>query len=69
MAAGGPGWPKGTKKVVKHVTTDPHKLDQIADVLEIPKSERRGLWAAELHMREPENGKKSKKGKKGKKGK
>jgi hypothetical protein len=41
--------PKGTHRIVRHVTRDKAKLNRIADILEIPRAERGQLHMVELH--------------------
>jgi len=53
MGGGGPGWPKGTSKVAKHVTKDKKQLAQIAKILGIKAAPNEELWAAELYTKTP----------------
>jgi hypothetical protein len=41
--------PRGTHRIVRHVTRDKAKLEKIADILRIPKAERGKLHMVELH--------------------
>jgi hypothetical protein len=42
--------PKGDFRLVRHVTVDKAKLEKIADLLGVPKSERAQLHSAELQV-------------------